>query len=357
MPGGISQTQTGKCKGKVVSVESPVELHVYDNAGNHTGLTALPGMPDAGLIIEEGIPGSTYEELLESKFVYLSEEGTYTIRLNATGEGTFNLRLRSYQDDQVVRTIVYLRVPLTPTTVGQLEYATTASTPPFLQLDHDGNGTFEQTFTATSDLGADESADSQAPNIQILSPGNHQAVIGATVAWRTNDNLSGVLAEEGIIDNNTPAALRVANGSTVALPTGEHTLTVLAEDRFGNASHAEVSFIVYAFEWRPPLITANPYIAQTGRTIPVKFKVLDLIGGTVHDETVELRLLDSMGNTVGGPFFFANNPAQGVAIQGDGQYHHNLRTAGLAPGTYTLQVTFNSPQLSGLVTRTILIEP
>jgi hypothetical protein len=98
--------------------------------------------------------------------------------LKATGEGTFNLRLRSYQSDQIVRTIVYLHVPITLTTVGQLVYDTTTSAPPLLQIDQDGDGTFEQTITATSDLGVDESADIQPPNIQIISPVNNQAVVG-----------------------------------------------------------------------------------------------------------------------------------------------------------------------------------
>jgi hypothetical protein len=177
------------------------------------------------------------------------------------------------------------------------------------------------------------------------------------IAWQVTDDSSGVLNEWGVVDNNLPSRIEVANNSTMALPAGQHTLTVFAEDKVGNASLKESTFVIYSFEWLPPLSIADPYATRAGSTLPVKFKVRDLAGKTVQDASVELRLLDASGNTVAGPFFSASNPNQGVKIQGDGQYHHNLRTTGLAPGTYTLQVTFNSAQLGGLVTRTIVIQP
>jgi hypothetical protein len=69
LPSGITQNQSeaGSCLGHVVSIESPIELHVYDSLGDHVGLTTLPSIPSKP-IIEQGIPGSTYKELQESKF-------------------------------------------------------------------------------------------------------------------------------------------------------------------------------------------------------------------------------------------------------------------------------------------------
>lgn len=277
-PRGITRDQTGSCAGKVISVESPVELHVYDNVGNHTGLTELPNIPDSGPMVEQGIPGSTYDELLESKLIYLPQNGIYTVRLKATNEGSFNLRLRSYEDDQIVRTILFLRVPLTLTTVGQMTYDTTSDAPPILELDQDGDGTFEQTITAASDLDASDSEDTQPPVVQILSPDSHRPFAGGVrVVWQTTDDLSGVFKEWGFIDQDTPNALQVANGAVISLPPGLHTLTVLAEDRAGNASQEEATFTVYPVEWLAPLNT-EPYTTKMGRIIPVKFQVHDLAG-------------------------------------------------------------------------------
>lgn len=153
----------------------------------------------------------------------------------------------------------------------------------------------------------------------------------------------------------TPNALPVVNGEVVTLPSEEHTLTVLAEDRLGNASQEQISFTVYPFEWLSPISGSGPYSAKAGSTIPVKFRVRDLDGVLVRDESVEVRLLDATGNTVAGPFVFAGNPTEGVAILGNGQYHHNLRTKGLTAGRYTLRVTFNSPQMGGIIEMPIIL--
>jgi len=358
VPEGISQSADvpRSCSGEVISVESPVNLHITDAAGNHTGLTSLSEITHP--VVEQAIPGSWYNEVLESKSIYLPDEGVYTITLQATGAGNFNLVLRSYADEGLDQTILYLRAPLNPTTIGEVIYDTSSPEPPVLHLDHDADGIVDETITATSVLGPSESADAQAPTIEIISPTSSPAFAGAApIVWQATDDGSGILNEWGIVDNGTSTALMVTNGSTVALPTGEHTLTVLAEDRFGNAAQQEVSFTVYSFAWRPPIGDADPYTAQSGRTIPVKFTVEDLSSNLVRDESVELRLVDAAGNTVAGPFFFAQNPNQGVTIQGDGQYHHNLRTSGLAPGTYILQVAFSSPQLGGQMTKSIILTP
>lgn len=358
LPDGISQDpfDVSFCFGTDISVESPVELHVTDSAGNHTGLAILSGID--GPVIEQSIPGSQYDDVEETKSVFLPDEGVYTITLKATGSGNFNLIIRSYADNHVDQTILYLRAPLTLTTRGEVIYDTSATVPPVLRLDHNGDGAFDEEVVATSILGPMQSQDAQAPMVEILNPADGRVYAGAApLAWQVSDDSSGVLNEWGMVDNNAPSRLGVANNAIVALPAGQHTLTVFAEDRAGNAVMMEVAFTIYPFEWLPPLSIAGPYVAKAGRTIPVKFKVRDLAGGTVQDASVELRLLNASGNTVAGPFFSASNPNEGVKIQGDGQYHHNLRTTGLGSGTYTLQVTFDSARMGGLVTRTILLQP
>lgn len=113
---------------------------------------------------------------------------------------------------------------------------------------------------------------------------------------------------------DTPNPLQVVYGLVAAFTSGSHTLTLLAEDRAGNASQAEVTFTVYPVEWLPPLGNSKPYPAEIGRTIPVKFKVYDLEGAVMIDNSVELRLLDAAGNIVCGPFSLSSNPNQGVAV-------------------------------------------
>ena len=324
-----------KCSGATINIESPVELHVIDAAGNHTGW-ATPSDID-GPIIEEDIPHSQYDEIEGNKTVYLPDDGEYTIFLKATDSGSFNLILHLYKSDGTEKTIVYLRAPLSIATTGEMLFDTSSIEPPLLNLDHDGDGVVDDIVEATSVLDSTESADNEPPQIEIVSPKQGQVLAGSTrVEWQSNDEITGVLNEWGYIDMGTPNELLVFNGAVTTLPYGEHTLTVLAEDYLGNASQEQVSFTVYSFEWLSPISGSGTYSAKSGNTIPVKFRVRDLDGVFVHDESVELNLLDGSGNVVAGPFVFAQNPTQGVAILGNTQYHYNLKTKGLATGTYTL---------------------
>ncbi len=97
----------------------------------------------------------------------------------------------------------------------------------------------------------------------------------------------------------------------------------------------------YELTWLPPISTANPYMVQPGRTIPLAFTVVDSQGNFIVDETIKLQLVDSAGNIVIGPVGLGTNPANGIVIQG-GKYHYNLRTKNLPAGGYTLQVFYNA---------------
>ncbi|MFZ5821032.1 MAG: lipase/acyltransferase domain-containing protein, partial [Chloroflexota bacterium] len=355
LPSGIiSEADVpGKCLGTVINVESPVELHVTDAGGNHTGLTFSD---TDGWAIETGILDSQYEEIEETKLIYLPYDGEYTIFLKATDDGSFNLIIHSYESNGDEKTIVYLRAPLTTTTTGEVVFDTSLTEPPLLRLDHDGDGITDEIIDATSIIDSTEGIDSQPPQIEIISPDQEQVLAGnILVEWQSSDNESGILNEWGYLDMGTPDEQPVSNGAVKMLPYGEHSITVLAEDHLGNATQKQVSFTVYSFEWLSPISGAGTYSAKAGSTIPVKFRVLDLNGVFVHDESVQLSMLDATGNVVIDPFVFAHNPTQGVAIQGNTQYHHNLRTKGLAAGTYTLRVVFNSPQMSGIIELPVIL--
>ncbi len=97
----------------------------------------------------------------------------------------------------------------------------------------------------------------------------------------------------------------------------------------------------YTLTWLPPLTTANPYKAQTGSTIPIEFTLTDFKGNFAADNSVTLKVLDANGDVVTGPIGVNGNPAQGIAIQGK-KYHYNFQTTGLADGSYTIEVSYNS---------------
>lgn len=105
----------------------------------------------------------------------------------------------------------------------------------------------------------------------------------------------------------------------------------------------------YEFEWLSPIGNSNPYVAQQGSTISVKFTLTDFEGNFVEDESVYLQITDSNGNVVFGPILVSNNPNNGIKIQGN-QYHYNLKTKDLPLGSYTLEVFYNNETQSEIKT-------
>jgi len=110
----------------------------------------------------------------------------------------------------------------------------------------------------------------------------------------------------------------------------------------------------YQVGWLPPINDSNPYRTQQKSTIPIKFRITDIDGNFVNDESVTLQVLDAAGNVVVDPVQVSNNPNTGIKIQGN-QYIHNLETKNLSSGTYILQIIYNASDGDLSETRSIIL--
>ena len=99
--------------GKQVSVHSPVELHIYDSAGNHFG-----PMPDGSF--ESNIPGVAYDIIGEQKFAFLPAGQTFTIKLIALDAGTFSFNASIIQNGQTTSTAHYDSIPITAASTAEI---------------------------------------------------------------------------------------------------------------------------------------------------------------------------------------------------------------------------------------------
>lgn len=170
--------------------------------------------------------------------------------------------------------------------------------------------------------------DSFVPVLQALVDGKGEGVvITAQQVEAVQDFLNALLAQ------SSPALAETIHAEQARRPL-ERVIGM-------NAAEAWAYLNGYHLTWRPPLSTANPYIAQRGRTIPVEFSLTDFQGNFVVDESVTLQLLDGAGNIVIGPIGLGNTPVKGIVVQGK-KYHYDLQTTDLTPGLYTLQVFYNT---------------
>ena len=149
----------------VFSTHSPVDLHVYDQKGNHVGFVPRPaGIPaevddDLYSFYENKIPNSSFETVETSNgnydtYVYMPEgTETYHVSIQGMGVGPFDLDVSQEKigaDEKVIEKVSYADVPTTPLTTADLflttsQLGSSASSSllvqaPTLSVDIDGDG-------------------------------------------------------------------------------------------------------------------------------------------------------------------------------------------------------------------------
>jgi hypothetical protein len=144
----------------IFSLFSPADLHVYDSQGRHVGINEEGG-------IESQIPGAMYiiPEGTDYKIILIpdaEEEDEYTIVAKGTDSGSMDLKAQvpdavsklrrfvEYVSIPVSRTMI-ARTKIKPTALGLMRAPSTAEvlsgttrdTATVLEIDSDGDGTFE----------------------------------------------------------------------------------------------------------------------------------------------------------------------------------------------------------------------
>jgi len=186
LPNGIS-TQPYKLTGYTLSVHSPVNIHVYDSNGNHTGLT------DNG-DFEVNILGSSYDTLDNAKFIYLPENGVYNVKFEATDQGNFDFRIRKFENDENSETILYKEIPLINQTKAETVFDTNSNQPSIIQVDVNGDGNIDSNIENFSILQGDANYDYIPPVVSFdVSP---------KTIWPPNGKMVDVNIVGNITDEN-----------------------------------------------------------------------------------------------------------------------------------------------------------
>ena len=138
----LSDASNCNISGKVVSTHSPVELHIYDEEGNHTGINS-----DGD--IEYGIDGVNFDILEEENYAFLPDGNNYRIITRATDTGGYDLIIEDQNNnDEITASYNWDLIPLRTTdssgeiwvgpTYSPLEYS--------VQMDDNGDGIFDQNY-------------------------------------------------------------------------------------------------------------------------------------------------------------------------------------------------------------------
>jgi pimeloyl-ACP methyl ester carboxylesterase len=157
----------------VLRTHSPVELHVYDSKGNHTGLIPKPAEfadVEDGLFTyyDEGIVGSKFTNIGGSEEdpeyqIYLPDDTSeqYSVVLNGTGLGKFTFDIERVRNGSYLEKVQFSSLPVTPLTTVKTTVVAgkesgsivpIASTTEILSIDIDGNGTIDISATTKTKI-------------------------------------------------------------------------------------------------------------------------------------------------------------------------------------------------------------
>ena len=121
-------------------LHSPLTLQLTDASGNVTGLGT-----DGS--VTEDIPGSTYGEFGEVKYVTVPEGSAYQLTMHGLSSGVFSLDMQEMAGDTVTASSTIADVPTTASTTVTMAVPTDVSTLSPMNVDENGDGTIDSVIT------------------------------------------------------------------------------------------------------------------------------------------------------------------------------------------------------------------
>ncbi len=128
-----------------VQIFSPVDIHVYDKNGRHTGRAPNPIPGNEFDYVEDKAQGVTYvygDNRIEQIAYYL-DDGPYHIVLNGQAPGLFSALVEFHQHDEVIASTTFSDMPVTSLMTADFMIATSTEniatgTLMFIDADNDG---------------------------------------------------------------------------------------------------------------------------------------------------------------------------------------------------------------------------
>lgn len=149
-------TTASECgiSGKIVSTHSPVELHIYDEEGNHTG-------PKENDEIEYGIDKVSYDQIEGENYAFLPDDVNYKIVTKATDTGGYSFMIESQNENEnITSAYKWTLIPLkTLNSIGEIWIGPDYSPDQyFVKMDDEGDGMIDKNYSESYDGTAEAEA-------------------------------------------------------------------------------------------------------------------------------------------------------------------------------------------------------
>jgi hypothetical protein len=313
----------------LVSVHSPMTLGAYDGQARFTGIT--PGQ-DANadlLTISEDIPGSSYYEIGEDKYILLPIAGAYTFELQGTASGSATIQVQRVSSETITDIATFPDIPVSNTT--DVSFDITSENPvPKVEVDKDGNGDTDYTL----------------PKPKLTVTADNQTVVLGQVLPTLTATLSG------FIDDDTASTTLGAADCTTVIPSGVGsypitcTIGTLFSDKYDFETFVPGTLtVIYKWDgFLQPINDTGHQVGQSlsvfkaGSTIPIKFQLKNSDGSSVQASTTPIWLPPQKGSSMSASVdesVYSDPGTSGNAFKWDSvakQYTYNWSTKGFAAG-------------------------
>ena len=263
--------------GKILSVFSPADLHVYDEYGRHTGINVTGGIdnqiPDSYYLEELQIGNSTIPAsimLYNNTLKYSTEIVSNFSKENITTEQShFNFTIEE-RTGGTIKTTSYNNITIEANSKAYIENVSQSDS--FMQVDLNNDGTNETVKTP------DAVAIDYAPTAIITSPANNsiwdqgQAI---TFSGTGTDPEDGALSQLVWISDRDDV-IGQGNFITSNLSAGIHYITMQVNDSKGQVNTSSI-FVTIRDTMPPSLAIDYPMENKTFKnsTVNVKGKAYD----------------------------------------------------------------------------------
>lgn len=199
-------TSAMSASGFALEVYSPVQVEVFDAAGNRTGVR------ENGTE-QNDIPGSRFEwtgDMMDDKVVLLTGAGPYTVKLRGLAEGKATVAIQEIREDAPGKRLEYRDVSVTEGTRAEVVIPAEVQTgmeAPSLKVDENGDGGVDQTLLPV---------DGNAPMKGDVDGDKHVSVLDAVLVLRsiTGSELLSP-AQAGAADVNGDDGVDVRDAVTI----------------------------------------------------------------------------------------------------------------------------------------------
>jgi subtilisin family serine protease/pimeloyl-ACP methyl ester carboxylesterase len=223
----LFKTQLSNNERLQLTINSPVDFHIYDKNGNHTG-------PN-GTAIESNIPNSKYWMIDHHKIVSL-DKGEYDIRLIGTDSGVFSYTIESIIDNEVLSKVRFIDVPIQKDSVVTTDINSNLNNT-MLKIDQNNNGVVDTIVEPMFIAEGIDAKDTVPPILNLEIMGNK-----GKYSWYNSDVMIELVADDegsGVhhteyIENDL--AIVEYKEPIVFDQEGSYVIQALAVDNVGNNS-------------------------------------------------------------------------------------------------------------------------